>query len=441
LWTTIGVPSSDGNVGSPALANGELYIANGTLFAFDASGVTGCSGAPKVCAPLWTSTSITAPTYSAPAVSNGTLYVGSFYTGLYAFDAAGSTNCSTTAGVKTCTPLWTAPTSGGMGGTPAIAYGTVYTVSGSGILSAFDAAGTTNCSGSGAARTCTPLWASGPGGTGYVTPSSPAVANGVVYFSSTDGGTYAYDAAGSLNCAASGTSRTCTPLWGAVTGYIGGGSPAVVNGVVYVNLTANGAIYAYTYTGSPLPQPVPTPIPTPAPAPVLTGGPSVSGTPRVGHTLTCRASYAGATSVLYHWKRNGVTVGAARATYALKAADRKTRVGCTSQASNAAGVSRVSASRTLTIGLGAPLVKHKAPSISGTAKVASTVRAKVGSWSPSATSYSYQWLLGGKAIRHATHSSFTIPKADKGKKLSLKVTAHRAGYANGAAISRPIEIT
>jgi hypothetical protein len=441
MWTTTGPPSSVGNVGSPALANGVLYIANGTLFAFDASGVTGCSGTAKVCAPLWTSTSITAPTYSAPAVSNGTVYVGSWYTGLYALDAAGSTNCSTTASVKTCTPLWTAPTSGGIGGTPAIAYGTVYTVSESGTLSAFDAAGSTNCSGTGTAKTCTPLWAAGPGGTGYVTSSSPAVANGVVYFSSTNGGTYAYDAAGSLNCVAGGAARTCTPLWGAVTGYIGGGSPALVNGVVYINLTANGAIYAYTGSPTPPPPPPTPPVPVVTAAPVLTGGPLVSGTPRVGHTLTCQASYAGATSVVYHWKRNGVTVGGARATYALKAADRKTHVRCTSQASNLAGLSAVSTSRTLTIGLGAPLVKHKAPSISGRAKVASTVRAKVGSWSPAATSYSYQWLLGGKAIRHATHSSFTIPKGDKGKRLSLKVTAHRAGFANGSAISRPIKIT
>ncbi|MDX6229850.1 MAG: hypothetical protein QOI76_3240 [Frankiales bacterium] len=194
---------------------------------------------------------------------------------------------------------------------------------------------------------------------------------------------------------------------------------------------------AYTYGGAP-PPPVLTP---PAAVPVLTGGPLVSGTPRVGHTLTCHASYAGATSVVYHWKRNGVTVGAARAKYALKAVDRKTHIRCTAQAGNAAGLSEVSTSRTLTIRLGSPLVKHKAPSISGTAKVKSTVRAKVGTWTPKATSYSYQWLLGGKAIRHATHSSFTIPKQDKGKRLSLKVTAHRAGYANGSAISKTIKIT
>jgi outer membrane protein assembly factor BamB len=133
---------------------------------------------------------------------------------------------------------------GGTGGTPAVANGVVYTVSAGGTLSAFDAAGSTNCSGAVTARTCAPLWTSASGGNGYVTMSSPAVANGVVYFSSTNGGTYGYDAAGSLNCSLSSTAKTCAPLWGAVTGFIGGGSPAVVNGVLYINVS--GKIYAYS---------------------------------------------------------------------------------------------------------------------------------------------------------------------------------------------------
>ena len=79
-----------------------------------------------------------------------------------------------------------------------------------------------------------------------MTSSSPAVANGVVYFSSTNGGTYGYDAAGLRNCSASAAAKRCSPLWGAVTGFIGGGSPAVVNGVLFINVAGNGKIYAYS---------------------------------------------------------------------------------------------------------------------------------------------------------------------------------------------------
>jgi outer membrane protein assembly factor BamB len=245
LWTTTGPPTSTGNTGSPAIANGVLYLADGTLFAFDAAGSTNCSGSPKACAPLWTAATTNEPTYSAPAVANGIVYVGSWGSKLYAFDATGTTNCSGTT-TKTCTPLWTAATPSSIGGTPAVAGGVVYTVSADGTLSAFNAAGTSHCSGPVTARTCKPLWSSATGGTGYATSSSPAIANGVVYFSSTNGGTYGYDAAGTKDCMVSGTVKTCSPLWGAVSGFIGGGSPAIVNGVVFINVSGDSTIYAYT---------------------------------------------------------------------------------------------------------------------------------------------------------------------------------------------------
>jgi serine/threonine-protein kinase len=246
MWTTTGLPASSGNTGSPAIADGVIYIANQTLYAFDATGSANCSGTPKVCAPLWTAATAGYPTYSAPAVADGTVYVGSWGSKLYAFSAAGSVNCSAAPAGKTCTPLWTAATPSGIGGTPAVAHGVVYAVSADGTLSAFDAAGSRSCSGTVTAKTCTPLWSSAPRTSGYVTKSSPAVANGIVYFSSTNGGTYAYDAAGSLDCSTTPTGKTCAPLWGAVTGFIGGGSPAIVNGVLYINVSGDGTIYAYS---------------------------------------------------------------------------------------------------------------------------------------------------------------------------------------------------
>ncbi len=185
---------------------------------------------------------------------------------------------------------------------------------------------------------------------------------------------------------------------------------------------------AYTYGGKP-------------PVPVLTSGPTVSGTARVGHTLTCHATYAGATSIAYHWRRNGAAVGAASAAYALTAADYKTHVGCVAQASNASGASGVSASPTVVIALGSALTDRVAPAVTGTAKAGNTVKVKAGSWSPAATSYSYQWLLAGKAIPRATGSSFKIPAADRGKLLSVRVTAHRAGYANGSAVSKALKVS
>jgi hypothetical protein len=241
MWTTTGLPTSIANSGSPAVANGVLYIASGSLDAFDAAGSAGCTGTPKVCGPLWTA-AISGPASSAPAVANGTIYVNASGAGLYAFSAAG-TNCSTGVTPRTCSPLWTTAAISAAGGPLAVARGVVYAMSEGGTLSAFDAAGAKNCQESATGKTCSPLWAYAAGAAGNLT-SAPAVANGVVYFSADDGGIYAFDAAGSARCSVSGTAKTCAPLWKNITGFTSG-SPAVVGGVVYMNAVSDGTVYAY----------------------------------------------------------------------------------------------------------------------------------------------------------------------------------------------------
>jgi outer membrane protein assembly factor BamB len=241
LWT-----ATTGNFvySSPTVSNGVVYVGSddGKLYAFDAAGSTNCSGTPKTCNPLWTA-STGAGVETSPAVANGIVYVGSNQ--LYAFDAAGNTNCS--GSPKACSPLWTAPL--GSGGTPAVANGVVYVGSTQNhSLYAFDAVGNTNCSGT--PKTCSPLWY---GFLGYYvnnsTDAPPAVANGVVYVGSRDSNLYAFDAAGSTNCSGSPT-KTCTPLWtGATAGSIILSSPAVANGVVYIG-SSDDKLYAFDAAGS-----------------------------------------------------------------------------------------------------------------------------------------------------------------------------------------------
>ena len=62
---------------------------------------------------------------TAPLIVNGVLYVATNQ--LYAFDATGTTNCSTNSTGKTCAPLWNAP-SATYGGAPAVANGVVYEI-------------------------------------------------------------------------------------------------------------------------------------------------------------------------------------------------------------------------------------------------------------------------------------------------------------------------
>ena len=194
---------------SPAIANGLVYEGadDGMLYAFDATGKTNCLGSPKTCAPLWYAPSGGFRYSSAAVSSNGIVYEGSVDGTLYAYDAAGNTNCSGTP--KLCNPLWTASTGGGIESSPTVNNGIVYVGSGDGNLYAFDAAGITNCSGT--PKTCAPLWVAH---TPSIVVSSPAVVNGVVYVGSLDHNLYAFDAAGVTNCSGGGSWPASSRRWG-----------------------------------------------------------------------------------------------------------------------------------------------------------------------------------------------------------------------------------
>src|SRR2546425_5122827 len=61
-----------------AVANGVAYVGarNGKIYAFDATGTTNCSGAPKLCSPLWSGLTKATRPVSTPAVADGVVYVG-----------------------------------------------------------------------------------------------------------------------------------------------------------------------------------------------------------------------------------------------------------------------------------------------------------------------------------------------------------------------------
>jgi outer membrane protein assembly factor BamB len=223
LWTAA---TGDAVMSSPAVANGVVYVGStdNDLYAFDAAGVSGCSGTPTTCAPLWTATT-DGSIFASPAVSNGVVYVGSADGNFYAFDAAGVSGCTGTP--TTCAPLWTATTGGFVSSSAAVANGVVYVGSADADLYAFDAAGVSGCSGT--PTTCAPLWTATTGGR---VVSSPTVANDVVYVGSADANLYAFDAVGASGC--SGAPKTCTPLWTAIMGGPVNSSPTVASGLVLV---------------------------------------------------------------------------------------------------------------------------------------------------------------------------------------------------------------
>ncbi|WP_145830771.1 hypothetical protein [Actinoplanes teichomyceticus] len=83
----------------------------------------------------------------------------------------------------------------------------------------------------------------------------------------------------------------------------------------------------------------------------------------------------------------------------------------------------------------AALKLTRAPGVSGTIRVGSTVRAVVGTWSPAASGYTYQWTANGAAIKGATGAAYVIPASLRGKRIAVTVTAKRANRLNSPASS------
>lgn len=79
---------------------------------------------------------------------------------------------------------------------------------------------------------------------------------------------------------------------------------------------------------------------------------------------------------------------------------------------------------------------HPAPKVSAAPKLGLAVRAIVGTWKPKGTSYTYQWKSSGHAVIGATAKNYTPVVSDLGHRLTVTVTAHKAGYKNLSRTSK-----
>jgi len=79
--------------------------------------------------------------------------------------------------------------------------------------------------------------------------------------------------------------------------------------------------------------------------------------------------------------------------------------------------------------------KTPKPKITGKAKVGKTLKAKVGTWNPK-PNFTYQWYANGKAIKSAKKATLKLKKAQKGKKITVKVTAKKIGFITAAKTSK-----
>jgi len=163
---------------------------------------------------------------------------------------------------------------------------------------------------------------------------------------------------------------------------------------------------------------------------VSTPTPVVTGDARVGETLSANAgTWDPGVTLGYQWSADGAPVtGATAPTYAVPAGDlgRQLTVTVTGTRAGYATVSRTSAPTPAV----APGVLGSAPTptIRGKAKVGKKLTAVPGQWQAGVT-LTYQWFVGTKAVDGATGPRLKVRKAWVGKRIRLKVTGAKPGYA------------
>ncbi len=169
--------------------------------------------------------------------------------------------------------------------------------------------------------------------------------------------------------------------------------------------------------------------------------PKVSGKAAVGEKLTASAGKWGPGSVKlsYQWYRGNTAIGGATGTtrtVTIDDAGQALSVRVTGTRELYAPTVR-SSSATATV----PLLKLKTtstPTVSGTAKVGSTLTAKAGTWAPAPVTLSYQWYRGNARVAGATKSTYTVTAADGGAAMSVAVTGTKTGHA---AVTRTSKAT
>lgn len=166
------------------------------------------------------------------------------------------------------------------------------------------------------------------------------------------------------------------------------------------------------------------------------GKPTISGKAVVGTRLTAKTGSWSPTptTYTYRWLRDGKAIsGATTSSYTLTKADRGKRIQVTVTGTRS-GYDAASRTSATTAAVKGVLTSAK-PKIVGTASVGKTLTVRPGTWKPSPVSLTYRWYRNGKAISGATKSTYRLTSADRGKRITVRVTGKKSGYVTASRTS------
>lgn len=171
-------------------------------------------------------------------------------------------------------------------------------------------------------------------------------------------------------------------------------------------------------------------------APANTVAPAITGTARVGQTLTVsNGSWSGSPSSTFsrQWKRGATNIGTGAATYTLVAADAGQVITCVVTATNSEG--SASATSNATASVTQTPANTALPAITGTAQVGATLTVSNGTWTGTPTpTYTRQWKADGANISGATAATYVLTEAELGKVITCTVTGtNSAGNASATS--------
>ncbi len=169
-----------------------------------------------------------------------------------------------------------------------------------------------------------------------------------------------------------------------------------------------------------------------SPAPAV---PTITGTATAGSTLVAVSDRT--VPVAYQWRADGAAVsGATSASFTVPGAAVGKRISVTVSALDGSDAATSLPTAPVTAGtLGAVT-----PTISGAAKLGSTLTASPGTWTPSPVTLTYRWKANGVDIAGATGKTWKVATTQVGKRITVTVTGSKVGFTSAQQTSAPTAV-